>query len=124
MNNKESFGSFFKSLRLRLGYTLRDFCVNNSLDPGNISKLERGVLPPPQNEDKLAAYAKALDLKQGTDEWYEFFDLAYAAAGIVPSDLMNDKQVAQRLPAFFRSLRSEKISPEKLDALIERIRDS
>ena len=45
-----TFGELFKKLRLRLGMTLRKFCEENDFDPGNISKLERGLLPAPQSE--------------------------------------------------------------------------
>ena len=48
------FGAFFKQKRLELGLSLRRFCLEHGLDPGNISKLERGRLAPPQH-DPLSA---------------------------------------------------------------------
>jgi len=116
-----SFGEFFKAKRMELGKTLRQFCLDNDLDPGNVSKLERGYLSPPQH-DKLTAYAKLLKLKKGTDEWYQFFDLAAAESGKIPKDLLNDEEVVQELPVLFRTLRGEKISEENLDKLIRKIK--
>ena len=116
-----SFGARFKELRIRLGKTLRLFCAENDLDPGNMSKLERGILPPPQSQDILTRYASALKLKKGSADWYEFFDLAAAEAGMIPKDLQ-DQEVLHRLPVLFRTIRSTKLSNKQLDELIERLR--
>jgi transcriptional regulator with XRE-family HTH domain len=126
MNRKEprdgrTFGARFKDLRIRLGKTLRTFCEEYSLDPGNMSKLERGILPPPQSQDILTRYASALKLKKGSAEWYEFFDLAAAEAGMIPQDLQ-DQDVLRRLPVLFRTIRGTKLSNKQLDELIERLR--
>ena len=58
----KTFGEAFKAHRLALGMTLRQFCAANGLDPANISKLERNILPPPK-EEKILAYALALKRK-------------------------------------------------------------
>jgi len=115
------FGEFFKAKRIALGKTLRQFCLDNDLDPGNISKLERGLFSPPQHK-KLKEYAKWLDLKEGTDDWYQFFDLAAAEAGKIPQDILRDKQVVEKLPIFFRALRGKKVSDEKLNQFIQNVK--
>lgn len=122
MTTKMTFGDFFKEKRIGLKKTLRQFCAENGLDPGNISKLERGLMPPPQGSDKLEEYAKYLHIKKGTDDWYEFFDLAAVEAGRIPEELLNDAKVAASLPILFRTLRGKKISEKKLDELVEMIR--
>jgi transcriptional regulator with XRE-family HTH domain len=119
---KVTFGDFFKEKRIGLKKTLRQFCAENQLDPGNISKLERGIMPPPQGSDKLEEYAKYLHIKKGTDDWYVFFDLAAIEAGRIPEELLNDAKVAASLPILFRTLRGKKISEKKLDELVEMIR--
>ena len=119
---QRSFGAFFKACRIKAGMTLREFCLRNGFDPGNLSRMERGLLPPPRAHDKLEEYASALGLKKGSDQWYEFFDLAAAEAGRIPQDLLSDKEVVEKLPVVFRTLRGEKISDANLDALIEKIR--
>jgi transcriptional regulator with XRE-family HTH domain len=118
---ERTFGALFKELRIRLGKTLREFCSDHDLDPGNMSKLERGLLPPPQSREKLTQYATALKLKKGSSKWYEFFDRAAAEAGVIPEDL-KDREVLQRLPVLFRTLRGTKLSNKQLDELVDRLR--
>lgn len=116
------FGSYFKELRTRKGWSLRRFCEANGYDPGNISRLERGVFPPPESPQKLREYAKALALKEGSEEWLEFLDRAAAARGQLPADLKADENLVGRLPVLFRTLRGRKVTPEDLDQLVEMIR--
>jgi len=119
---KSPFGSFFKELRIRQEMTLRQFCNAHGYDPGNISKLERGLLPPPESDAKLTDYAKALRIRRGSDAWYQFFDLARAARGKLPPELLRKRDVVARLPLLFRTLRGQKVSEQKLNELIEMIR--
>lgn len=119
---KNLFGAFFKELRIARKWTLRQFCEANKYDPGNISKLERGVLSPPESDGKLTEYAKALKIRRGSDDWYRFFDLARASQGKIPPEVMRKSEVADHLPLLFRTLRGQKVSEEKLNELIEMIR--
>jgi transcriptional regulator with XRE-family HTH domain len=116
------FGSYFKELRIKRRLTLRQFCETSGLDPGNISKLERGLLPPPQSKEKLEQYAQALGLRKGSSVWYEFFDLAAASRGQIPEEILADDRLVKKLPVLFRTLRGEKVPERKLDELIETIR--
>ena len=122
MAAKPTFGTFFKQRRIPLKKTLRQFCAENNLDPGNISRLERGLMPPPQGSDKLEEYASYLHIKKGTDDWYKFFDLARIEAGRIPDELLKNESVAASLPILFRTLRGQKISEKKLEKLVELIR--
>jgi transcriptional regulator with XRE-family HTH domain len=121
MNN--SFGKLLKDLRLKKGITLREFCQSNRIDPGNYSRLERGRFPAP-GEKILERYAKALGLVRGSDDWLDFFDVAAASRGEIPSDLLSDSEVVKKLPVVFRTLRGSPIPPEKMDDFIEEIRRS
>jgi transcriptional regulator with XRE-family HTH domain len=121
---KNAFGSFFKELRQNQAITLRLFCLDNGFDPGNISKMERGLLPPPGSEAKLKEYAKALKIRRGSEAWYQFFDLARTATGRIPPEVMRNRDVAARLPLLFRTLRGQKVSAQKLDELVKLIRQS
>lgn len=118
----ENFGQFFKELRIRQGITLREFCLKHDFDPGNISKLERGMLAPPQDVQKLRSYAKSLGVKEGSEEWHIFVDLACADAGRIPQDIMSDRQMVSKLPVLFRTLRGKKLSKEVLKELIEKLK--
>ena len=120
--NTKAFGEMLKRLRMTKGITLREFCLAHKLDPGNYSRLERGLFPPPQREELLEKYAMALDLRRGSDEWIEFFDLAAASRGEIPRDILSDQEVVGKLPAVFRTLRGKPLSADKLDELVEKIR--
>lgn len=119
-----AFGKFIKSVRISNGRTLRDHCADNGIDPGNYSRLERGLYPPPQKQELLEKYATALGIKEGTDQWMEFFDLASAAKGEIPKDLLSDSDLVEKLPLLFRTLRAEAVSNDKLDELIDKVRRS
>jgi len=118
------FGDFFKKKRIELGKTLRQFCLENNLDPGNISKLERGLLPPPQGNDKLEEYARYLHIKKGSDDWYEFFDLARLSAGRIPEEILSDKALLSKLPLVFRTLKGQRLTKEQLNKLAEKIKSA
>ena len=85
------FGAFFRAKRNALGLPLREFCRRNGLDAGNISRLERGLVPPPRSGEILRAYAEALSLVPSSDDWRIFEELA----------------VQESLPKGFQTVRSE-----------------
>ena len=122
MSKTSRFGAFFKEHRVALGKTLRKFCQENGLDPGNISRLERGLLPAPQSREILESYAAHLQLKKGSDQWYEFFDLAAAETGRIPPEILENEELMEKLPILFRTLRGQKVPDEQLDELVRKIR--
>lgn len=113
------FGEFFRSKRISLGLTLRNFCEQYNYDPGNISRLERNILPPSLDNDTLAGYATALRIKKDSEEWVLFHDMAHAAKGQIPSDILKDKDSSFFLPAFFRTVRNKKLDKKTLEELIK-----
>jgi transcriptional regulator with XRE-family HTH domain len=122
MASQLTFGEFFKTKRIELGKTLREFCKLHGLDAGNISKIERGLLSPPEAKEKLDQYCEFLEIKKGSRDWFDFFDLAASARGSIPADLRNDQRVLDALPIIFRTFRDKKISATKIDELIEAIK--
>lgn len=118
------FGNYLKSLRTERKISLRDFSINANADPGNVSRIERGVLSPPQNREMLARFASALNLPEGSDEWYALFDQAAAERGLIPPDILQNDRIANFLPAFFRTLRGQKPTDEEMDKIIALIRKS
>lgn len=122
--NNQNFGKFFRLKRIELGLTLRAFCLRYNYDPGNISRLERNILSPSLDNDKLAALATALQIKRDSQEWVLFHDLAHAAKGQIPEDIKNNPDVSQYLPLLFRTIRGKKLSKDKLKSLIQLLRKS
>jgi transcriptional regulator with XRE-family HTH domain len=116
------FGEFIKEKRISNGITLREFCKLIETDASNWSKVERGLLSPPQDEEKLKKIANVLDIAIGSETWKELKDMAQIDAGIIPEDILSDEQTVRSLPMFFRTIRSEKPTPEELDHLIQVIR--
>lgn len=111
------FGGFFKEKRRALGLSLREFCRQHAFDPGNMSKIERGVLPPPESREKLTEYAEALGIREGSDDWLTFCDLAALGRGQIPDELLEDERIVQALPIMFRRLRREELSDDELHKL-------
>jgi len=122
MEHIEVFGKKFKALRKKTGMTLRRFCLKYGLDAGNYSKIERGLAAPPKSREKLETLAAFLELERETDDWYDFFDAAAACNGTIPHHIMDDKELVEKLPLVFRTIRGQKLEPEKLRALAEIIR--
>lgn len=61
MNN---FGQALKAARVGLGWTLREFCLKNKLDPGNMSKIERGLLPPPRSARVIQGWLRLMGYEE------------------------------------------------------------
>lgn len=117
-----TFGAFVKEVRIKAGLTLRAFCKSMNIDPGNWSKIERGMLPPPKSRRVLNAVAEALRLAEGSEEWHALLDLA--TISFIPADLLDDRTVVDKLPIFFRTLRGEKPAQKELEALIEKMKNA
>jgi len=122
-DTKTTFAAYFKALRKEKRITLRAFCEAAGADPGNISRMERGGMIPPQDRDILTRYAQALGLVEASAEWYQLFDLAAAGRGMIPQDLMDDAELVKQLPAFFRTLRGQKPTEEELRKIVHKIRE-
>ena len=116
------FGEFIRARRAALRLSLRSFAEKADLDAGNASRIERGRVAPPENPEILDRIALALDLRRGSTEYQQLMDLAAAAKGRIPQDLLSDEEVAARLPILFRTLRSKPLSGDQLEKLIDSIR--
>ncbi len=117
-----SFGEFFSAKRKSLGKTLREFCRENGFDAGNMSRLERGLQTPPQSKEKRRQYASALGIKERSEEWLEFCDLATISAGKIPDSIVSDKELMAEVPILFRSIKKEGIEKERIQNLLEALK--
>lgn len=122
MASVKAFGELFRRRRLEAKLTLREFCRRHDEDPGNISRLERGLSAPPGSKGRLEEYARMLGVRKGSAEWAEFIELGTVCAGKIPEDIMSDEELVAKLPLIFRTCRGEKLTEEQLDELAESIR--
>lgn len=106
MSSPKTFGEFFRSRRKTLGLSQSEFCRRNDFDKGNISRLERGLVPPPQDRELLGAYAAALKLKEGTADWERFSELAGIETGRIPADILDEPRAIRHLSEAFRTARA------------------
>lgn len=118
------FSDYFKKRRMELGYTARKFAMAKGYDVGYVSRLENGIVLPPDNKEKVEALAVALELKAETSEWVKFFDLVALARNEVPEDLRDNEMILKVLPAFYRSARTDNLSNEEIDKLIQLIEEA
>lgn len=115
------FGQFVYNLRMKERLTLREFCRITELDPGNWSRIERSLATPPKSKQVLMDVAKALKLKQKSDDWHTLFELA--TIGYMPSELLDNPSLVEMLPVLFRTVRGDKPSKQDLERLIQMLRE-
>ena len=109
------FSEFVRSQRIKNGTTLREFCRRVDQDPSNWSKIERGILAPPKTPDQLSKIAEVLGFQAGSNEYDSLFELA--AIDYIPKEIV-DKEVLEKLPIFFRTIRGDTPTNEELNNLI------
>jgi transcriptional regulator with XRE-family HTH domain len=116
------FGKLVKQLRVERRLGLREFCIATDCDPSNWSKVERGILSPPQDQDTLNRIAIILKLPDNSKENELLFDYAAIDAGKIPQYVLEDAELVKRLPVFFRTATGKKPSSEELERLAEILR--
>ena len=117
------FGELVREIRLKKEIGLRQFCLEHAHDPSNWSKIERGILPPPEDEEVLRRWALQLDIEEGSANWHAFFDAAFIDRGKIPPYIKEDEELLRELPVFFRTLSGEKPSREDLERLVKILRN-
>ena len=118
-----SFGALVKELRITQKKTLRQFCLEHGHDPSNWSKIERGVNPPPYDDQTLERWARQLGLQAGAEPWQDFVDQAAIARGQIPKNVLSDEELLPKLPAFFRSIRGAELTEQQLDEFIRIVKE-
>lgn len=118
------FGDMVRKRRKELRLGLRDAAERAEIDPGNLSKIERGRLKPPQDQHLLNRIARALEYDLDGREAEQLRDTAFAENGLVPPDILQGEAVASRLPLLLRSINNKQLDEEQLDRLIEKIREA
>ena len=116
------FGDFIKARRVDRRITLRAFSEALGYDPANYSRMERGQLMPPSNQEKLGALARELGIPQDSEEFREMVRLAALGRGAIPPAILSDEAVLARLPVLFRTLEGDRVDGDVLDELFDAIK--
>lgn len=116
------FGEYIRKLRIEQDISLREFCRKLNMDASNWSKIERGIMAPPQDDEKLTEIAEILNIDMESERFNEIKDKAAVDAGIIPKDLLSEQETLNALPMFFRTIRNEKPTPKELENLIQKIK--
>jgi len=119
---KNNFGNLLKNLRICRELSLRDVCKLIGYDPSNWSKIERGKMLPPSDTTTLSKWAKVLGVKGKNIQ--DFIDQAIIAQGMIPKEILSEKDIVEHLPAFFRTLRNKKPNKEEIERIIDLIKNS
>lgn len=120
---KITFGKLLRDLRVKRGFGLRAFAKKVNMQPSNLSFIENGRVPPPQDESILFRMANLLDLKKGSPEWGQLFDLAVEGRkNRLPADIAADREMRDLLPVMLRTVANQKLKASDLKELIQQIK--
>jgi len=122
--NLKKFGELLYELRIKKEITLREMCRKINYDPSNWSKIERGKIAPPSDKKTLELWAKTLGLKKDKKELDNFIFQANVSQGIIPFEIMEERELVAALPAFFRTLKNKKPDKEDIDKIISLIKNA
>ncbi len=117
------FGKLVKELRAAKRLGLREFCVAVDYDPSNWSKIERGIMAPPQDASLLKRVTLALGIEEDSATAQNLVDFATIDAGRIPHYVLDDAALLKKLPIFFRTIAGRKPSREELEKLAQVLRD-
>ena len=120
----KKFGKLLYDLRIKKEITLREMCRKVNYDPSNFSKIERGKIAPPTEKKTLELWARVLGLKKDSKEFKDFIYQANVAQGIIPFEIMEEKELVAALPAFFRTLKNRKPTKGEIDNMIKLIKNA
>ena len=118
-----NFGELVQSRRAVLRLTLRDCAVRADIDPGNLSRIERGRVPPPQDADVLARLVEALELS-GTPEAQQLLDVAAMQNGRIPRDILSNEEVMAALPVLLRTVNNKQLDGAHIENLVKLIKNA
>lgn len=118
------FGETVRERRKGLRLGLREFAQRAGMDPGNLSKIERGRLAAPQAEEILDRICEALEWRCGSDEAKDLKDQAAVENGQIPAAVLSDEVVMAKVPLLLRTVQNKQLEPEQLDRLIELIKQA
>ena len=119
MGRKMTFGEFLHAQRLKAGFGLRTFAEAADLQPSNLSSIEHGRVPPPQNRRTLARLADLLNLANGSPERERLFDLAVEGKDRPPADVAAFAAQTPGVPALLRTIENKRLTRDELARVAE-----
>lgn len=114
------FGQLIQARRAEIRLTLRDCAVRAGMDPGNLSRLERGRVAPPQDSEILQRLTEALELTSSRAQ--DLMDVAAMQNGRIPPDIISNEEVMSALPILLRTVNNRQLDGAQVDKLIELIK--
>lgn len=123
MVNEMEFGAFFRQLRIDSGLSLGKFSKAVQYDVSNLSKIERGLIPPPPSNIQLRLWLRELGIDKNNDNYLKFLTLASLTRAEFP-DGVAKKDILQFLPAFYRAMGNKYEDKEKYRKLIKLLEKS
>ena len=118
----DAFGTRLRDLRESADIGLREFCLSIDMDPSNYSRLERGIIPAPEDHTKLEPIRRALGLSAEGETWKDILRLADLSRGMIPRRVMTNEEVMAKMPAFMRRLDGQEMSESQIEELVAMIR--
>lgn len=117
------FGELVQKRRAELRLSLRDCAIRADMDAGNLSRIERGRVAPPQDPDILARLLEALELA-GTPLAQELIDVAAMQNGRIPRDILSNEEVMSALPVLLRTVNNKQLDGAHVEKLVDLIRNA
>lgn len=108
--------------RVEANLTLRQFADIVEYDPSNLSKIERGVHPPPNSSVVLLKWAAKLGLEPNSKASQKFVDSGLATW--IQKRRLLDDEIALLLPAFCRTIDNKKLDPDTYRRLVNLLRQN
>jgi len=117
MGRRETFGEYLRACRLKAGYGLRVFAEAIEMRPSNLSNVEHGRIPPPQDLGTLTRIADALGFPEGSKERERLFDLAVAYKQKLPADVAAFAAKTPGIPVILRTLQNRRLTKRQVEDL-------
>ena len=111
-----TFGQTVKKLRLRKEYGLREFARKVGISATYLSKMERGLDPPPA-EDKIINMAGLLGADQN-----ELLALAKKLPPQFKEAFMKNPTYTRKIPEFLRTVAETELTDDDWERLIKKVK--
>jgi len=115
------FGEYLKLLRSEKEISLRTLAKMLEMDAGNLSKLERGIIKPPQNEDIINKISNVLNLNK--DQKKRLIDLASSSNGDYPMDIKESLSENTAIPILLRTISNKRLTDAEIMELTKKINE-